>query len=306
MRSIARRLVISMVLLLGAAGLVRAGEEKGGKEEFSDLPPAPVRFFSVLLQTDTLDLPSRKKSFMGVGLEVRPDWSQPYSGYTGTLAKFGVYNVLIGFTESISLRISGSVVDTLDLDPVASQPQPGFSLDADPVDSGTPRVATLIRILKERGGRPAIGASFAATLPTTDNEEGIGLDTTDVYAGALCEWQRRDWEVALAMGVGILTSATTLTEQNDVLTLGVRGARRLPGRGLVLGEANGRLQTRSKGLLGLEDRGVLRVGYGRQTGRRGWEVMLVQGLTGIDGDLGAAFAYKWAHWQRDQADTSPP
>jgi hypothetical protein len=262
--------------------------------------PPEALTFSVLLRTADLNLPAKGKVFGGVGLEVRPGWRQPFSGLEGTLTRVGVYGLQVSFSEQISLRVDGTLLERLDVDAAASRPQPGFDPDANARDVGTVRFGTVLRLLKQRRSRPAFGLEFAATLPTTDDQEGIGLDTTDVFATALWGLRRPRWEATGSFGVGILTSPTILREQNDVFTWGLKLAHALNGRWTILGEVQGYSATRGSVPRGTEDRSALRAGVAWRHPRVNCELMLAQGLTETEGDLGLGLALSWA-WPRPQS-----
>jgi hypothetical protein len=260
---------------------------------------------SVLLRTDDLEFPRPREAFWGVGLSARPGWRQPFSGLEGDLISAGIFRVQVAFSEQIAIRFDSSVYQRLDLDREASDPEPGFDLHSDPEDAGPVRFATVLRLLPQRQARPAFGILFAAKLPTSDDEEGIGLDTTDVFASTLWDWRTRRWHLVANLGVGILTSATTLREQNDVLTWGVKTARRLGLVWSLVGEMSGRISTRGEKFPGTEDRATARLGLARAHGRFRYEAILIQGLRDIDGDLGAGFGISWV-WPRRRDAPAPP
>ncbi len=253
--------------------------------------------FSVLLRTPDLNLPAKGNLFAGAGVEVRPGWRQPFSGYEGTLTRVGELGVHLAFSEQISLRIDGTLLEHLAVDEAASSPQPGFDPTASPRDVGTVRFSTILRLLPQKGDRPAFGLEFAATLPTPDDEEGIGLDTTDVFATGLWGLRRPRWEATGSFGVGILTSPTVLREQNDVLTWGLKAARQINGRWAILGEVHGHTATRDRVSPGTEDRSAIRMGMAWRHRRVNLEAVLVQGLTQTEGDLGFGVALNW-DWPR--------
>ena len=82
-------------------------------------------------------------------------------------------------------------------------------------------MATKVRFVSERGGRPALGVRFATKLPNASNESGLGLDTTDFLATLLVGKTLGPVRLAGNLGMGILGDPTRGDRQNDVLLYGV-------------------------------------------------------------------------------------
>jgi len=259
----------------------------------------------VLLHSDDLQFPAPGQAFWGVGLSARPGWRQPLSGLSGTLVSGGIFRFQMAFAERVSIRIDGSFLEHLRVDSEASDPAPGMDAAADTSDLGPLRVATILRLLPPHRRRPSVGLILATKLPTTDDSKGIGLDTMDFLAGAILDWSGPRGMLAGHVGLGILTSTTTLREQNDVLVWGVKGAWRLGAVWELLGEIQGHTNTRDEVFPGTEDRGAVRFGVGRGRARIRWETVLIQGLTGIDGDLGAGAALSWV-WSGGRDSVAGP
>ena len=95
------------------------------------------------------------------------------------------------------------------------------------------------------GGAPAFGFRFATKLPNASNESGIGLDTTDFFASLLVGKTVRSIRIVGNVGLGILGDPTRGDRQNDVLTYGVSLARAVTQAAELVGEINGRLDTRN-------------------------------------------------------------
>ena len=109
---------------------------------------------------------------------------------------------------------------------------------------------------------------FATKLPNASNESGLGLDTTDFYASLLVGKTVRSVRIVGNGGVGILGDPTRGDRQNDVVTYGVSFARALTNAAEIVGEVNGRLDTRAGDPPpGTESRGLVRIGA-RYTDRR--------------------------------------
>ena len=127
-------------------------------------------------------------------------------------------------------------------------------------------LATKIRIVGETAGHPAFGLRFATRLPNAGNESGLGLDTTDFHAQVLVGKTVQSIRFVGNVGLGILGDPTRGDNQNDVLDYGFSVARAVREGIEVVGEINGRANTRSGTAAGREPRAarVVRVG-GRLT-----------------------------------------
>jgi hypothetical protein len=155
-------------------------------------------------------------------------------------------------------------------------------------------VATKIRVAAETTGRPSFGVRFATKLPNASNESGLGLDTTDFYASILAGKTVGSFRTVGNFGFGILGDPTRGDRQNDVLTYGISVAHALTKAAEIVGEVNGRVDTRAgEAPPGTESRGVARVGARYTTG--GWrtDAGVLFGLTSRDPDIGflAGFTY---------------
>ena len=110
-------------------------------------------------------------------------------------------------------------------------------------------IGAKIRIAPEGTTRPAFGFRFATKLPNAGNESGLGLDTTDFFASVLAAKTTESVRIVGNLGLGILGDPTNGNRQNDVVTYGVSFARAITNEAEVVGEINGRANTRSAGPL---------------------------------------------------------
>ena len=97
-----------------------------------------------------------------------------------------------------------------------------------------------------RDGRAARRSACASppSCPNASNESGIGLDTTDFLASLLVGKTVRSVRTVVNGGFGILGDPVVGDRQNDVITYGVSFARALTQAAEVVGEVNGRFDTR--------------------------------------------------------------
>ena len=86
---------------------------------------------------------------------------------------------------------------------------------------------------------------FATKLPNAGNESGLGLDTTDFLASVLIGKTTQSVRVVVNVGLAILGDPTVGDRQNDELAYGVSFARALTNAAEVVGEVNGRINSRN-------------------------------------------------------------
>ncbi len=230
------------------------------------------------------------------GIEQQQDVSYPASGLKGNLLRLPALGVSFGISSIAELQIDGGLYNRLNV--TSSKPAPlsqllNFSGDrTHDVEDIT--IATKIRLLSETPGRPAFGVRFATRLPNASNESGLGLDTTDFYASALLGKTVQSIRFVGNFGLGILGDPVDGNRQNDVLTYGASVARAVRQGLEVVGELNGRLDTRDgEPPVGTESRGAFRVGgrFTKATVRV--DAGLIFGLTSRDPSIGFTAGATW-------------
>jgi hypothetical protein len=197
------------------------------------------------------------------GINYERDISFPASGLRGNLLTVPAAGVSVGLGSLVEVQVDSALRRRLAITERRQAPLSNllnFSGDRTfSIDDFV--LATKIRIAAERPGRPAYGLRFATKLPNASNEKGLGLDTIDFYSSLLVGKTVRSVRVVGNVGLGILSDPTNGTRQNDVLTLGASLARALTNRFEVVGELNGRADTRSgEPPPGTESRAIMRVG----------------------------------------------
>lgn len=223
------------------------------------------------------------------GIDYGRDVAFPASGLTGDLLRAPLIGLSIGISSIAELQIDGGFYNRLSVTERRDAPLSGM---LDVTGSTTSDVedvvlATKIRMLAEGPARPSVGLRVATKLPNTSNENGIGLDTTDVYITALLAKTVQSIRIVGNLGVGILGNPTRGDAQNDVLAYGLSFARALTDASEVVGEVNGRAHV-SDGAAppGTESRSALRVGARYTTGMLRVDGSLIVGLTARDPGFG--------------------
>lgn len=220
----------------------------------------------------------------------------PASGLEGNLLRLPTLGVSFGISSIAEVQIDGGLYNRLQI--TARQPAPLANLltvSGDRThDVEDAVVATKIRILPETPGRPAVGVRFATRLPNASNESGLGLDTTDFSVSALFGKTVQSIRVVGNVGLGILGDPVRGDRQNDVLLYGISVARAVRQGLEVVGEVNGRVDTRAgEPPVGTGSRGAMRVGgrFTRRTVRV--DAGLIVGVTSVDPSVGFTAGLTW-------------
>lgn len=230
------------------------------------------------------------------GFDYSRDVRYPASGLEGHLLRVPVLGVSVGLSSIAELQIDGGLYNRLSITAERMGPLAGMLTVSGNTTHSVEDVVigTKIRAVAEGARRPSFGVRFATKLPNASNESGLGLDTTDFLASVLIAKTVRSVRVVGNFGVGILGDPTRGDRQNDVLTYGLSFARALTQAAEVVGELNGRADTREgEPPPGTDSRSVVRVGARYTVG--GWrgDVGVTLGLTSRDPTIGigAGFTY---------------
>jgi hypothetical protein len=230
------------------------------------------------------------------GFDAQREVSYPVSGLKGNLLRVPIIGVSFGLSSIAELQIDGGLYNRLT---ITSRRDAPLSNQLDVTGDRTHAVedlvvATKIRLLSETPGRPAFGVRFATRLPNASNESGLGLDTTDFFVSGLFGKTVQSIRFVGNIGLGILADPVRGDRQNDVLTYGMSVARAVRQGLEVVGEINGRLDTREGDPpVGTESRGAMRIGgrFTRSTVRV--DGGLIVGMTSRDPSVGFTAGLTW-------------
>ena len=229
------------------------------------------------------------------GLDYENDAKYPLSGLTGNLLAVPTLGVSIGVSSIAEIQVDGGLYQRLNItDQVPAPLSSLLDFSGDHTTSVKDIIlATKVRMVGEKGNRPALGVRFATRLPNASNESGLGRDTTDFTASFLIGKTVQSLRVVGNVGVLILEDPLILASQDDLLVYGLSLARALAGGLEVVGELTGRANFAETTTVGAEDRGVLRVGgrYTRGAVRVDGAFML--GMTPRDPDYGVTAGLTW-------------
>ena len=240
------------------------------------------------LRTDDAELVKTGRVRIEFGMEFLQGQQFPLSGLEGDLTRVGVTSIHVGMGEYAEFQLSGVIQNFLSVtERIQPIIPPDFSGNSTS-DFGDLVLATKLRLAPEKGARPALAFKFAVQLPNANNESGLGTDTTDFFASALMGKTVRSIRVVGNVGVGILADPTRGDRQNDVVTFGVSLARAMTNEVELVGEINGRANTRTEALPGTESRGIVKFGARYTRGPARFDAAALMGMTERDPSIGFA------------------
>lgn len=231
------------------------------------------------------------------GFDIERGAIYPVSGLEGNLTRIGTLGLSFGVSSIAEVQLDGGVRSQLGItmrDPAAPLAHmldvPGESTG----DFEDLRIGTKVRFVHEGPGRPAVAIRFSTKLPNASNESGLGRDTTDFHFGLLVAKTVQSVRFAANGGFAIMGDATRGDRQNDVLEYGLSVARAVrPGVELV-GEINGRINTREgEPIPGTETRSMLRLGGRATRGPVRIDGAFLIGVTEFDPNWGLSAGVTW-------------
>jgi hypothetical protein len=150
-------------------------------------------------------------------------------------------------------------------------------------DTGDFTLWTKIKLRNETARMPSIGFRFGVELPNSNQASGIGLNQTNAYGQVLIGKKfghNARVNTFGNLGIGILGVPNESFAQNDVLTYGLAGIVRLDKTFSLVGEVNGRANTRpGTGPLGTESQGEARLGMQVRASGLRFDFAGIKGLT---------------------------
>jgi len=236
------------------------------------------------------------------GVEYARDAVYPVSGLRGNLLRLPLVGISVGVSSIAEIQIDQASFSHLEI--TSRRPGPLTGL-VTATGSSTTHTDDLLSRPKLRSNlavtrRPSFGFRFSTKLPNANNESGRGLDTTDFFASVLAGKTTESVRVVSNIGFGILGDPTNGNRQNDVLMYGLSFARAITNAAEVVGEVNGRANTRSAGPLpGTESRSIVRMGLRYTTGAWRADGAVLIGATDNDPGIGftAGFTYAFTAFQ---------
>lgn len=221
----------------------------------------------------------------------------PASGLTGNLARIGTFGLSFGVSPIAEIQFDGGLRNRLNIttkDPLAPLASMLALTGTSTGDVEDLRIGAKVRFAAETATRPAMALRFSTRLPNAGNESGLGLDTTDFHFGFAIAKTVQSVRVAGNVGFGILPDPVRGDRQNDVIEFGGSVARAVRPDVEVVGELNGRLNTRSgTPPVGTDSLAVMRLGARITHGPVRVDGALLLGVTERDPSWGFSAGVTW-------------
>ena len=230
------------------------------------------------------------------GFDYATDVDYPASGLTGNLRRFPLIGLSFGIGDIGEVQIDGGLYNHLSITGRRDAPLSDMLVvDGDSTHSIEDLViGTKIRLISEGTSRPSFGLRTATRLPNASNESGLGLDTMDFYSTLLLAKTIQSVRIVGNIGLGILGDPTRGDRQNDVLLYGVSFARAVTTAAEVVGEINGRKDTRDGDPPpGTESRSTVRFGARYTIGTWRADAAVLFGATSNDPGIGFAAGFTY-------------
>lgn len=230
------------------------------------------------------------------GVDYNREAQFPVSGLTGNLWRIGTFGLSFGVSSIAEIQLDGGLRNRLAISSKSAAPLANMlSLEGDSTaDVEDVVIGAKVRFLSEGARRPAMAVRFATRLPNAGNESGLGLDTTDFAFGLALAKTVDSIRMAGNVGFAILGDPVRGDRQNDVLTYGASIARAVATGLEVVGEINGRVNTRSgQAIIGTESRSVMRVGSRFTHGPVRVDAGFLFGITERDPTWGFSTGLTW-------------
>jgi hypothetical protein len=252
-------------LTLVCAGAAQAQQRPLLTEDVDIIPPGSMRFEA------------------GVDFVQRARY--PVSGLSGDLTRAGVIGINIGFAPNIEFQIEGVAQNFLSINDRGLSAIP---LNLAPGTNSTHDIGDFtlwakIKLRNETRNWPSFGFRFGVQLPNSNQATGIGLNQTNAFGQVLVGKKfGHNARVNLFgnLGVGILAAPTQNFTQNDVITYGFAGIVRIDKTFSLVGEVNGRANTRpGTGPLGTESQSEARLGMQVRASGLRFDFAGIKGLT---------------------------
>lgn len=232
------------------------------------------------------------------GVDFAHGATYPASGLTGNLKRIGTFGFSFGVSPIAEIQLDGGVRNLLAIssaDPNA--PLANMLALKDPThtsDFEDLSIGAKVRFAEETVSRPSIAVRFSTRLPNAGNESGLGMDTTDFHFGFALGKTVQSVRFVGNFGFGILPDPVRGDRQNDVVDFGFSVARAVRPDVELVGELNGRKNTRSgEPPIGTESRAALRLGSRMTRGGVRVDAALMLGITEFDPSWGLTGGVTW-------------
>jgi hypothetical protein len=258
----------------------------------------PARAQSRPLVTEDPETVPAGNILFEAGVDFAHGAQYPASGLTGNLKRIGTFGFSFGVSSIAEIQLDGGVRNLLAITatnpsaPLANMlvlTNPDHTSDFEDLSIGAK-----VRFAEETVSRPSLAIRFSTRLPNAGNESGLGMDTTDFHFGFLLGKTVQSVRFVGNFGFGILPDPVRGDRQNDVVDFGFSVARAVRPDVELVGELNGRKNTRSgEPPIGTESRAALRLGSRLTRGHVRVDGALMLGITEFDPSWGLTGGVTW-------------
>jgi len=237
------------------------------------------------LLTEDVDIIPPGSMRIEAGVDFMQRARYPVSGLSGELTRAGVIGINIGFAPNVEFQIEGVGQNFLSINSWGPSAIPlNIPIGANSThDTGDFTLWAKFKLLNETRRWPSFGFRFGVQLPNSNQSTGIGLNQTNAFGQVLFGkkfGQNGRVNTFANLGLGILSVPTQNFSQNDVITYGFAGIVRLDKTFSLVGEVNGRANTRpGTGPLGTESQGEARLGMQVRAAGLRFDLAGIKGLT---------------------------
>jgi hypothetical protein len=250
------------------------------------------------LLTEDVDITPEGTIEVAAGVDFLQNVKFPLSGLKGDLTRVGDIRVRTGFSGNVELQIEGTIQNYLAINSQTTpSPIPLNVMGNSTNDFDDFIVSAKVKLRNETSNLPAIGLKFGFQMPNTDQARGIGTNQINIFSKVLV--QKRFGRVTGKqprvnlfgnLGLAIMTAPIERFTQNDLLLYGLAGVFRVNERINIVGEVNGRVNTRSGGApLGTESIGQFRIGTQIRASNLRFDTAAIFGLTKFSPRTGITF-----------------
>lgn len=220
------------------------------------------------LLTDDVDIAPAGTLNVSLGVDFLQDAKFTLSGLKGDLTRVGDIRIRQGFASNVEIQIEGTIQNYLAINSKGASAVPLNINGNSTTDFDDYVISAKIKLFNEKGKFPALGMKFGYQMPNTDQAKGIGTNQINIFSKILVQkkFGKKKGKDPVAniygnIGLGIMTAPIERFTQNDVLLYGLAGIFRVSDNVNIVGEINGRSNTRSGNApIGTESLSQIRVG----------------------------------------------
>ncbi len=249
------------------------------------------------LMTDDIDITPSGAFEVSAGVDFLQNAKFPLSGIKGDQTRVGVLRLRTGLAANVEIQVEGSLYEFVAINSRSTSPIPLNINGNSTSDFGDITLSTKIKLVNATKHMPAFGLKFGFQLPNTDQAKGVGTNQLNVFGkvivqkgfGSVLDRVSR-FNLVGNLGMTIMTDPLERFSQNDLLLYGLSGTYRVNRRINIVGEVNGRQNTRAHGApIGTESIGQFRIGTQIRASGLRFDTAAVFGLTRNSPRTGVTF-----------------